>query len=903
MESPFLDAIEVGDPDAASVDDIFRQMSIPQIHKLSREYKLKIEKTKSDLHSLVGSKYRDLIKIAEDIDSMYLISSDVDLKLTDLSYQKSNFIPFSNSNSHAKFNTIVRANHAREARRSSRILILRDAVNNILEKFDLKLSINENGSPLVHTSNLIYYAKVYYTIESLFADLLERYSNLKQKFLRLKENFINYLENELSSYNLFDNAVYGTTNDKIKHNQKLKLSDLNNNRTMSSLADAQVFDDLYQEESFDPIEEDPADSFENDEYIKSKHESYNKLLPPIVNYLIAYTIANICNAELNSVQKVLLKFIQLRHNYLESLLNKADTTYDATQLNYFVIFKFIENTCGYIEKYFENVHSTYHRSLNLAIRPWKASNLLGFRGWFNEEDVNLKEAYNYEVFPLQVSASIENLPNVIYNFMKNKIISTKVEVSFENVWRTLLIYHNFFFGLIRLFDYASFNESQSKLITIIENKKEDNILIQLTKAVKKVIQGAFSDHYGELLSKDNSSIITKIQEYIHQRDKSEHSEERLELFSSGLTDLMDANLEMYIGEISNISFASSGETISDSLMKWFDKFDDFNILLDLHSAQDDNKLSSFNCLKNLNVFLSRPISETKQEIKWGLFDKQWFESEFSSLYKELNSSFSFSINSFVSDLQNILESSESNDIVSYYYLLNILITIKERLTSLDTVNLDVILAESSIDELCKKLFSYSIEELPKDKFFASFDDLVHELVLSSQMEDLPTRPSLKLAASIYELATSYLSAGVSDTNHTYEKLFLSVNGSIIFVNLKNKWIQHELINERFDKAIEKLLTKDQEEEKVDIELRPKQENQVSNAPSKEVQAVNIFANMVFLYQFITSSEEDSQMFAESTFKKLNENGTLIDDVTLRIVTKSIVDYFKSSQTLYLPLLI
>lgn len=224
MESPFLDAIEVGDPDAASVDDIFRQMSIPQIHKLSREYKLKIEKTKSDLHSLVGSKYRDLIKIAEDIDSMYLISSDVDLKLTDLSYQKSNFIPFSNSNSHAKFNTIVRANHAREARRSSRILILRDAVNNILEKFDLKLSINENGSPLVHTSNLIYYAKVYYTIESLFADLLERYSNLKQKFLRLKENFINYLENELSSYNLFDNAVYGTTNDKIKHNQKLKLA-------------------------------------------------------------------------------------------------------------------------------------------------------------------------------------------------------------------------------------------------------------------------------------------------------------------------------------------------------------------------------------------------------------------------------------------------------------------------------------------------------------------------------------------------------------------------------------------------------------------------------------------------------------------------------------------------------
>ena len=64
-----------------NVEDIFTQYLIPQIQKLSKNYRDDAERAKNDLFKLVGHKYRDLVEIAEDIRTMYRDSMEVNERL------------------------------------------------------------------------------------------------------------------------------------------------------------------------------------------------------------------------------------------------------------------------------------------------------------------------------------------------------------------------------------------------------------------------------------------------------------------------------------------------------------------------------------------------------------------------------------------------------------------------------------------------------------------------------------------------------------------------------------------------------------------------------------------------------------------------------------------------------
>ncbi|KAK6456781.1 uncharacterized protein RJT20DRAFT_126833 [Scheffersomyces xylosifermentans] len=913
----------------STVDEMFTQLSVPQIQKLNREYKTKIEQTKADLHTLVGSKYRDLIKIAEDIDEMYKVTSSADSKLAELSYKKSRFIPFTNTNNHAKFNTLSRIKVAKDVKKNARLTIVRDIVNNRLQKLDLKMATNESGSPLVHTSNLIYYAKVYYTVETLFPDLLQENVHLRLKFLQFKNNFIEYLETELSSYSLFDNAVYGSTNDRVKSNQRLVLKELVNTRPMALNEDIEILDDAYQEENYEANDETAVDGFENEEYIQSKKESYSKVLPPIINYLIAYTIVNRTSDDLNTLSKIIEKFVSVRYTYLSSLLEQSADEYDPTRINFFRIFKYVENTCSYLEKYLKKRNSSYFKALKTVTQPWKASNLIGFRDWIDEEDVRFDQDIYLIELPTSVSNDIDltihKLPTLIYTYFHRVVgFESSKSDTFPKILSSLLVFHNFFYDLIHLFDYTTFNESKSRLIDLITGSKSGNILVTLTQEMTKKIEEAYSQHYDQLISSESPiSIISVIKEHFKENG-SVPTDENLELFSSELSTLMDDSLEKYIKEISEISFSSSKDSVSESISKWFDKFTDFDILVDISKESDTSRLNSFNCLSNLHSYLSRPSNEAKQEILWGSFTNKWFDSEFSQLCNNMNASFSKCIAEFVNQLEILLQESKSNDIESHYYLLNGLLSVKERILEFEGSKLNLEGSLGKIETLCTKLYGNLVESIPEKSFYEAFDSFIEGVKLDQNTDDLPTRPSLKLISLMYNLATEYLSAGGDKTKYKYEKLFSSIHVKGIFKNSKDEWIRKRLIEERILKAVADIesgqsvdsvqtvnLEKSESDESTtkeevteDIEKEEGEESNVENgSSSSRIPIINLFANFVFLVQFAEKDSEAAQEWISTTLSAINKSSStpLIDEVTSKIVVRSITEYYTSTKGIYLPL--
>ncbi|RCK56214.1 hypothetical protein Cantr_05778 [Candida viswanathii] len=229
-----------------NVDEIFVKHNISQIQQLTKKYKSVIDSTKTDLHNLVGGKYRDLIKIAEDIDDMYQTSNDIDSRIQQLSYKPTKFVSIY-LDSYGKFDSYSRKQNALATKKQTRSIIVRNVINKKLNKLDQKIRLGM--SPLIHTSNFIYYAKVYYTIETLFKDIIQKDESIRLYFYQLKNNLNDYLEKELSCYNLPESIVH--TNDKFKPSQRLNKNDLVMNNAQILLQDDFDIDYDVDEEEMD----------------------------------------------------------------------------------------------------------------------------------------------------------------------------------------------------------------------------------------------------------------------------------------------------------------------------------------------------------------------------------------------------------------------------------------------------------------------------------------------------------------------------------------------------------------------------------------------------------------------------------------------------------------------------
>ncbi|KAK6200085.1 uncharacterized protein RJT21DRAFT_127047 [Scheffersomyces amazonensis] len=910
-------------PEDQTVDEIFKKNTIPEVQRLNRQYKQKIETSKHDLHTLVGSKYRDLIKIAEDIDDMYNVSYGSDGRISDLSYKPSKFLKLSNTNSYSKFDTLIRSKKASEARNKNKIRILRSLIYNRLEKLDLKIATNKSLSPLIHSSNLIYYAKLYYSIETLFSDILKENIYIQSKFQALKSNFIKFVEFELSHYNVLEQSVYGGVNDKVTPQSRLVFTDLINTQPILLDDDLRIYEEFIQDDNYDDGEEE--DKFEDEEVVFSKLESFNKNSIPIVNFLLAYTIINRTNPDLDTLSKILEKFYELRYNYLESLL-KPLVKYGPTKVNFLKIFRYIENSCIYTDKYLKDINSIFFINLKSYTKSWDATQLIGFKDWIENGEIYFNQSVYLIEIPKSVSLTLAESNQQWITLLTQFLIDSTNNSRFneyEKLDNSLIMFHNFITDLSKLFDYASYNYSNSKLIDLIILSNKDNIAVKCLDIILNKSESVYSTLFAELFSESQNSISNTIETNLSNHTFNS-TKRNLQLFSKDLTQLIDKRLEKYIEIMTDMSLSTSNDEVCESIQNWFGNFVKLNNLIDYKKEIDSNKLTALNSLSSIYKLISRPSSTNKKEIKWGNFSSNLFDIELEKLHEKILADFWNNINHFIERVNLLIKESQHNNIISNYYVLGILLVVKDNITNINHLKEKSQPTLDNIDSITKSLFESIISNIPDENFTNKFDTNITVILKNSgPTTELPLRPSMGLSALMYHISKNFLSAGLDSDELHFGKLFSNplING--IFIDIKNQWIEDKLITKLYSCLNEvksvvevpngkngnenKEEEQQEEEEKKEVvdQTDEEHEDQPQSTPHHHKEALSLFADIAFLLQFTQTEpiKEISHSQLKSALDHINEyyGENSIDDTTANIITNGVAEYYRSSKAMYLPL--
>ena len=757
----------------SDVDEIFTKLNISQIHQLNKKYRNIIEETKSNLHDLVGNKYRDLIKIAEDIGDMYQHSSDIDLKVQQLSYKPTKFVSIYLDN-YGKFDSYMRKQNALQSQKDSRSIIVRNVINKKLRKLDQKIKLGK--SPLVHTSNFIYYAKVYYTIEKAFLDIINTDNNIREKYHELKRNFKNYLEYEISAYNLPESILHA--NDKFKFNQRLNTKELIMNNPQVLLQED--LDLEFEEEDIEAEEEqedtetvrNSENAFEVDEAVNSKLESYDRNTLALTNYLISYTILT---GESNLTKS---KFVELRYLFLQELFKQLDNESQLDHINFYLIFKYLEHTFVYFDNCFHKTTSDYHRLLSHVTKPWNATALIGHRVWIEDKLIEFDRATPNT--PFDKLSKFTEISNLLFQFVLNILPQ---ENTFENLSLTVFIFHNFLVSLKKLQDSLEISGMDSKFILLIS---QTNLLFDLLTKVSSFMNSSYLKHVSYLTEEGGlSQVISK------NLQSDTPNTEILQLFTPEFVNLMDHDIDKYINIISKTQESqNSGDAIS-ALNAWFERCGKYLKIVNHDSKNlSISKLDVYRCIPHLHTLLSN--------ISWGEFTVKNIDDVLAQLSTTMGDSLWQQITKFVdfmSDAQADLKSPEK-----LVYVIGIINQLKVKIANLEiptTTTTDDI--KELVNKLSYLLFGKLVESIPTDDFYS----LVDESILQSatiETVDIPVRPSLKLVQALYKLSSNYLSVAQNSNN---SNIYLESRVTEDFIKCKNKWFQEYLMEKVFLNGIEK----------------------------------------------------------------------------------------------------
>lgn len=918
-----------------SIDDIFTHLTIQQIQKLNKNYKQNVTNAKEDLHGLVGNKYRDLIKIAEDISNMYVVTSEVDQKLSDLSYGQSRFVSFNTLNSFSKYSSTIRRKEASEARRNEKLTILKNIINNQLVSFEIRLLSSHRRPPLKSTSNYIYYAKCFYTLECIFGDTLETDKHLANKLAAFKASFVSYLEAELSSYNAFSLTSYSNDAGKYKPSQKLIWEDIISRANSYLVSDD--LDDLNEDED---EEEDvrlhDTDYNEDSDPEDALHETYNKGFSPIVNYLIAYIILNHNNEELDTLTKVHDNFVKLRYDYLDKILSKilsASEPENTYNINFYKIFKYIENTCDYISKYFNTEKPTKNellKNLKQATGAWKASSLIGFHNWIENEDVK----FNHDLVLRNVSnpeaVTVDDFPKLLAIFSDNLIKqnSNNNEKGINNLSNSFVIFHNFIISLKKLDVSMITSGSNSKLIELLSNSMKNNktIATDLLENVISKTKHIFTLHF-DALSKElgaTADILSAIKLSVADK-KFSSGTTNLELFSSDLVETIDADLNKYIDFVAQISSLPSLSTTNHDIYHqiniWFDTYFEYKDIINFEKESDLDRLSPNNCLSHLSEVLSS--HKTNLSGKWGNFSRELMLNTFETLTESFNETLYNKIDNIIQAIESLVKNDEkNNDVETFYYLLRVLLTFSDRLMGFNESNQNDRIRKSisALHTLCKDIFGSVVKIIPcvsnndDSSFIESFDKFITNLLstLNDTLGlDLSNRPSLRLSSLMFYLSSKYLSPFTENYAKDYEygKLFLNQHVFKMFTESKKEWILEDLIQKRIINELPRSVSNtDDSKESIENKEEALIENDIASSTITKEKFLLVFTNIVYLLQFAngTPITDVNDSLIQCHIKKLKEameDKIDIDDLSMTLIVKNIAEFYKSNRGIYLPLLI
>lgn len=854
-----------------SVDDVFARYTVPQVQRLHKDYHQDITKAKDELHLLVGGKYRDLIRIAEEIDTMSVTAHKIDNTLADLSFQSSNYVAFGN-NKFSKFDSDLRKQNVKTAREQSKRTILNNVINNELIGYDLKLQTDS----LKRTQSLVHLAKIYYTIEKLFGNILLSEDHSVTSYAKLKRNFVSYLEKKL--------ALYTFTGDAVTNNSLLGLEDV-----IQKTENKQWLED----ESFDFLSEE----FDDDDYQYADTESSRSdtltsaSSIPIVNYILAYIIVNHDGEETNSLQSITSKIINLKWAHLSSITKDALQHPNASNINFYKLFRFIESAAICINDYLVNDGEIKTRLKQL--KTWNASQLIGFHHWFEEDEIHFDiqmDATGSPSYEESLQSYYDDSRNLLTSFVSSLFEANQQTETAASGTVIFSILYNLMSGASKVGGLANYEERECYISSSIFTNEF------MSTSIKSAFRGFHeaSQRHIHTLTEGDASILLSLKSLMAASESDGcHNDD---FFSDEIISSMDEDIETYL---TNILRLGSYKTVSleqshNGLRTWLRAMK--TILLETKSS-DNNvigkmqrlvaKLGLDSSVKSQSTALSESVSKGNDTIT-----------------KDLVAQFDI----FVTDLTGMLKDNQGKDVI--FGILSLVLELKDfifRVFQKDTGSI-----VSRIDSLLADLYNKALSSALNSKMD---EDSVGDHLISSiraanvnESADLPSRADPSVHSILFGFVEELLDLDQFQQQRVIS-YFTNKHIKDIFAKEKTK-----LLLSVIDKALEYPETTKSNAETLSSES-PKdndeelEQNGSSNKsagekklPSSQVQQT--LANIIFVLNFTrTLTVKAGDDAIQSYLSKLNDKAELpIETSSIEIIARGVSEQFKASKDLFLPLL-
>lgn len=848
--------MSVTDP-PGDVEDIFTQYLIPQIQKLSKNYKLDAENAKSDLFKLVGNKYRDLVEIAEDIRTMHSDSVVIYERLSSLSYRKLTFGDFTNNNPYAKFDSEARKLNAQKSRINSKKTILKNIIYNRLVPIDLELKSPVAESFTDQTKQLLAYmnySKIYYTIEVVFDDILRTDAFLKDKFDHLKSRYSSHLEVLIAEHNSWI-GNYAPQN-----------------TTLNTLVRHYIM-------SVDTGLEELSEFILGDVDIDSSalHNLQTQDLQPLVAYLCAYLILNLNNPDLNTLTKVFEKFAEIRMAYIDSLLNQILEEYkvaDDFVVDFLRLFLYFENTCNYIKAYFESptLQGNLIQTLKKQTENWSATDVIGFRNWFEVESIH----FNNQLYEIRIpESSLEAVNEIIMKLVKSisttfgKLLQTSTAItgsSLSQISETQKLCYNFFVDFSNLNRFCHGQGVKCHMVRILQ---ECHLLSSILEDVATRISQAYNDQLQHLIS-DSTKMS--------QKNGSLVESEHLRLFSQPLFETIDNNIDSYLEIMGDIAASTSLIPNSSALGsahvgQWFLMV---NQIHDLLSFPGEATKSGLDGQKMSLLVLAEQLKEVDASSSFC----DLVEKKSTSLKERLLNALWSKLETYVHEVVGNFGNENANSNISKRYeFLRILLTLVENLNVLQSR----LSAIPGIERNLQKILS-NIEDSCKESVCIIFDGVMRhpktievQETLSKYLQE--TGSFSQFTGLIYQLATVFLAPNDYLYSKEYENIQLYSSPVIKakFSNLKQDWVLKSLVSPLKEKLNS-------------IKTDQKETTETENKSIQSTQVRTLLSDIYFLLLIV---EEELQ---------LNDYSTMVEDEILQGIKKEVSEFYASSKNVFLPLL-
>lgn len=862
-----------------SVDELFQRHLVRLIQKLYAEYLDQVGQAKDDLHSLVGAKYRDLIRIAEEVDQMSLQSSQINSNLTDLSYRRSNHAQFGNCAS-SRFDAKMRLAKAQQARYLLQTTILNNVINNQIIGHDLKLRSNNVSS----TASLVHLAKLYHTVTSVFLTTLGANPHMLKNFMSLRANFVSYLERKISSY--CSNVPIGNLSSS---NLILKQSDTWVEPQIMEFADVFDEDDL----------EDLADW--NNLGLSSLGTGFVPQSLPIVNLLVAYLIVNCDTGRIESTEQLADRIIALRYQYfcdqLQSLNKcKNERIHD---LNFLAIFSFIENTSLIIRKYLVGNGFLEIQSRLIGLKSWNPADLLGFHNWMDLRLISFPKD-RYAALSQDFLSPDHSLLIAYLSYLKvylPQIVNDTAEgIDGLGATRKLQILNNAIASLRKVEVLTLQVDMESMAVALVS---QCQLIPHLQDVVLSSVEKIILGHQSVLISE----IVPLLTQPV--LPNSGHEPFTLEFVSTIDTDVGD-----YINGV--IEVASLHDTLqshhkSDTIYSCFSHWLAVQrSLLTLISTRSEIK-------SRLEKVFNKSGGETTKFGLWGGFCFDSVNTKFDYTSNSLKSSLLEKLLSFKQALTEHMSANEySSDVEVVFFSLTLILILRKNLSILQLPNSNL---EAEIDDEVEHLYKKAFDcLLSADNSLNPINVLSNQLITKSAYDSasIPTAPQMLVYSMMNHLASSLLHS----EKFSESELYLLYSDEVFrekFVKVKNDWIRDNLVNKLgisqldIDEAIASAENPNVEAELYKNGLGEKTtESDPTHSKYLIPQIRQLFANAVFLLQFTNedsnSSSDTTLDFLARKFAALSVDAALDESVVENIV-KSVTTFYQAGKETYMPLLL